>query len=73
MAALTVEERLTALETEVAQLKAQLAREKSPNGIPWREHRFGVFADSPEYEELTRLGREYRESLRPKDEPDKSD
>ena len=70
MAAMTVEERLDALEAEVAELKAQLTREKSLNGLPWWEQRFGAFADSPEYEELTRLGREYRESLRPKDQPD---
>jgi hypothetical protein len=68
MAVVTVEERLTTLETEVAQLKARVAAEKPPSAIPWWQQRFGAFADSPEYEEATRLGREYRESLRPEDE-----
>jgi hypothetical protein len=68
MPAMTVEERLTALETEVAELKEQITREKAPNEVPWWEHLFGAFADSPEYEELTRLGREYRGSLRPENE-----
>jgi len=72
MPAMTVEERLTALETEVAELKEQITREKSPNGVPWWEQLFGAFADSPEYEEATRLGREYRESLRPKDKVDEN-
>jgi hypothetical protein len=68
MAVLTVEERLTTLETEVEQLKARLAAEKPPSAVPWWEQRFGAFADSLEYEEATRLGREYRESLRAEDE-----
>jgi hypothetical protein len=63
---MTVEERLAALEAEVAQIKKQLAAEKTPTAVPWWEQRFGAFADSPEYEEATRLGREYRASLRPK-------
>lgn len=68
MAVMTVEERLATLETEVEQLKARLDTEKPPSAVPWWEQRFGAFADSPEYEEITRLGKEYRESLRPEDE-----
>jgi hypothetical protein len=72
MAAMTVEERLATLETEVAQLKQQVAGERPPNAVPWWEQLFGAFADSPEYEEATRLGREYRESLRFEDEVDET-
>jgi hypothetical protein len=72
MAVLTVEERLTTLEREVEQLKARLAAEKPMSAVPWWEQLFGAFADSPEYEEATRLGREYRESLRPKESVDET-
>ena len=72
MAAATVEERLTTLEAEVAQLRERLEAEKPPNAVPWWEQLFGAFADSPEYAEATRLGREYRESLRPKETVDEN-
>jgi hypothetical protein len=35
---------------------------------PWWRTTAGRFADDPEFEEIIRLGREYRESLRPKDD-----
>lgn len=35
---------------------------------PWWERIVGTFRDNPEYDEAMRLGREYRESLRPQDE-----
>lgn len=68
MAALSLEDRMTALEAEVARLKKKLTEEKPQDVIPWWEKIFGSFANSPEYEEAMRLGREYRESLRPKDD-----
>lgn len=34
---------------------------------PWWRTTAGRFADDPEFDEIIRLGREYRESLRPKD------
>ena len=71
MSARTVEERLTAVKKEVAQLKQQLAKDKSQTAIPRWEKIFGTFADSESYEEAMQLGREYRESLRPKDDEDK--
>lgn len=65
----TLEERVAALEEELNRLKQRLESEKPANGprLPWWEERFGAFADSPEYDEAMRAGREYRESLRPKD------
>ena len=66
----TIEERLSVVEKELAQVKQQLATEKSqPLTHPW-DKVFGVFANSEGFEEAVRLGREYRESLRPKDYED---
>jgi hypothetical protein len=70
MAVVSLEERVAALESEVARLRERLAEEKPPAVVPWWEQIYGTFADSPEYEEAMRLGRDYRESLRPPaDEP----
>jgi hypothetical protein len=68
MATGTIEERLTAVEQELAQLKQRLHAEASPASLPWWEQIFGTFANSEAHEEATRLGRQYRESLRPKDD-----
>jgi hypothetical protein len=73
MAALSLEERMAALEAEVAELKQQVAMAQPANGLPWWEQRFGAFATSPEYAEAERLGREYRESLRPRKGADATD
>ncbi len=66
MAAETLEQRVAAVEQELAQLKQQLQKETQPDPLPWWEQIFGTFANSEAHEEATRLGREYRESLRPK-------
>jgi hypothetical protein len=70
MATVSLEERVTALETELAELKRRLEAERPRELIPWWERIFGTFADSEEYEEAMRLGKEYRESLRPPTERD---
>jgi hypothetical protein len=72
MAATSLEERVVALEAEVAEIKKRLETEQPPAPIPWWEKIAGTFANSEEYEEAMRLGREYRESLRPKDDEDAS-
>jgi hypothetical protein len=68
MATLTVEERLTAVERELAEIKRKMIVCTPEGDTPWWEQRFGAFANSPEYELMCQLGREYRESLRPKDD-----
>ena len=70
MATRSIEERLSAVEQELAQLKNELHPEIVSTSLPWWEQIFGTFADSEAHEEATRLGREYRESLRPRDEED---
>ena len=66
----TLEERIAAIEQELAQLKRQLQAETLPVPLPWWEKIAGTFANSGHYDEAMRLGREYRESLRPKDDED---
>ncbi len=64
MATNSIEDRVLTLEVEVARLKAKV--EKSANSQPWWEKIAGTFAKDPIYKEAMRLGRKYRESLRPK-------
>lgn len=66
MSAQELEIRLIALEAEVARLKNKVEG-KEENPIPWWEKISGTFADDPIYDEAMRLGKKYRESLRPKD------
>ena len=61
-----LEQRVAALETEVTRLKALLEEKKAPEPVGWRRI-IGSFADDPvAFEEAMRLGREWRESFRPK-------
>lgn len=62
-----MEARIIKLETTLAQLL------KKPENAdidtrPWWEQIMGKYADDADYDEAMRLGREYRESLRPKDD-----
>lgn len=67
MANITLEERVAALEAELALLKKERTKEAQPKR-PWWEEIRGTFKNDPAYEEAMRLGREFRESLRPRDE-----
>ena len=58
---LTVEERLTAVEQELAALKRRLPSERDRNS--WIEQIAGTFKDDPDFEEIVRLGREFRKSV----------
>lgn len=63
----SVEERLSNLEEEVARLK-EAGRNGDANALPWWERIRGSFKDDPDYDEAMRLGRQWRESFRPKDD-----
>ncbi len=65
MAVPEIESRVAVLEAKVEQLQRKLEA-VAPDAKPWWEHIVGAFADDPAFEEAMRLGREYRESLRPK-------
>lgn len=65
MSVVELERRLRALEQEVARLRRQLRGEKIDER-PWWEKVWGSFSGDPAFEEAMRLGRRYRESLRPK-------
>jgi len=62
MAGGSLEERVAALEAEVAQLKQQLKAERDESKVPWWERRFGAFKNDSLYDEAMRLGAEYRRS-----------
>jgi hypothetical protein len=67
MATRSLEERVAKLEEEMARLKRERAAATEP-AKPWWEEIRGIFKDDPHYAEAMRLGREYRESLRPKED-----
>ncbi|MBS1790638.1 MAG: hypothetical protein JST85_23170 [Acidobacteria bacterium] len=62
------------LETRIANLEAKVEQLQHAVGVageedqpqPWWESVVGAFADDDAFEEAMRLGRDYRESLRPK-------
>lgn len=62
MAAETLEERLNAVETELRQLKQQLAGKPASAADAGWQKIFGSFAESEGFEDAARLGREYRET-----------
>ena len=57
--------RIAALESEVARLKQRL-EETAESKRHWVDDIYGAFANDPDFLEAMRLGRKYRESLRPK-------
>ncbi len=64
----TLEERVAALEAELAQLRTQQMGEAAVKEVPWWKKIVGVFQDDPAFEEAVRLGREWREAQRSQDE-----
>ena len=56
----SVEQRLEALEKQVAEMRGQLA-EMKPREKDWRRS-IGAFANDPHHEMAVKLGREWREA-----------
>lgn len=63
MASEPLEERVAALERELARLRSKV--EAAPV-MPWWERIAGTFQDDPVYEKAMELGRRYRRSLKPR-------
>ena len=55
-----LEQRVLALERELAEVKSNLTKKPSRESALAT---FGAFADDPGFEEMVRLGREYREKV----------
>jgi hypothetical protein len=61
-----LERRLTALEHSVEQLSR---RPSAPASQKWWLDTAGGFVNDPVFDEIVRLGRQYRQSLRPPETP----
>jgi hypothetical protein len=57
----TIEQRLTEVEKELAELKRRLP--PPPDGKSWVERIAGTFKDDPDFDEIVKLGREFRKSV----------
>jgi hypothetical protein len=61
----SVEERLKRIEKEIEALKTKLPADESKTD--WLSKVNGTFKDDPDFDEIVRLGKEFRDSDRPKD------
>ena len=59
---MTVEDRLTAVEQQLADLKRRLPSRN--DGKSWVERIAGTFKDDPNFDQIVRLGREFRKSVK---------
>jgi hypothetical protein len=57
----TIEQRLTEIERELAELKQRILPQK--DGTSWVERIAGTFKDDPDFDEIVRLGREFRRAV----------
>lgn len=60
MSAASLEERVVALEVEMAELKRSVNGLEPAQDTPWWERRFGAFQDDAMYDEAAELGRKHR-------------
>ena len=56
-----LEQRVTQLEKELRQVKAQLGARRQ---VPWYRQILGEFKDDPVFDEIVRMGRQIREADR---------
>ena len=61
----TIEERVEKLESELEALKAE--KLKNGKGGDWLDTIIGSFENDPEFDEIVRLGKEFRHEDRPRD------
>ena len=61
MATLSLEERVTALEESLEQIKQQKEPDKSDEAVPWWKKLVGIYQDNTEFEAGVRDGRKWRE------------
>lgn len=57
-----IDQRLTIVEKEIAQLKRQTQQPVTDETEPWYLRQAGRFADDPDFDEIVRLGREIRKA-----------
>jgi len=67
----SLESRIVELERQIARLSARFSVPRKPRKN-WLSSMAGCMAGYPEFEEVVRLGREWRESFRPDEELDDS-
>lgn len=67
MAAPSLEKRVAALEAEMQQIRQQKKASPAADSRPWWEQIAGIYQNDPVFDEVERLGREWRESSRPED------
>ena len=69
MATKTLEERVQKLENTIQEVQEQLAEQAqstSPKKRGWKWF-VGIYADSPDFDEVERIGQEWRNADRPKE------
>ena len=66
MAAETLEQRVLKLEDTVQKVQEQLAQPPSSQKRGWRWF-VGIYADSPDFDEVVKTGQEWRGADRPQD------
>jgi len=66
MPPLEIEKRVAILEAEVERLRSKVELAGTPT-MPWWERIAGTFANDPAHEKAMKLGRAYRQSLRPRE------
>jgi hypothetical protein len=72
VAAETLEERVAQLENRLQTVEQQLANQTTGRGATKRGWRWfvGIYADSPDFDEVVRIGQEWRNADRPVSEED---
>lgn len=66
----TLEKRVEKLESKIDEVEKQLAKQAGntlPNKRGWRWF-VGIYADSPDFDDVVRIGQEWRNADRPSDD-----